>query len=341
MAVVRISDVIVPEVFSPYAQQITEEKSALVQSGALVRDGALDQKLAGGGLTFQVPSWKDLANEEENVGTDDPTDLSSPKNTGSGKEIAVRLSRNQSWSTMNLATVLSGDDPAGAIAARVGNYWTLRMQAAYVAAVRGLFRNNDKASPGGGATQYDLTNDISSTSYTAGVTDFNASAFIDACVTMGDSMGDLTLVMVHSLVYARMQKNNLIDFIPDADGKVNIPTFLGRRVVMDDGVPFNGGVFETWLFGSGAVRLGVGSPEVPTETKRAPDSGNGSGQDTLYNRVEWVLHPTGHKYAGTPASGGPSNANSTNNLAHADSWERVYPERKQIKIARLITREFA
>nr|DAS50813.1 MAG TPA: major capsid protein [Caudoviricetes sp.] len=28
------------------------------------------------------------------------------------------------------------------------------------------------------------------------------------------------------------------------------------------------------------------------------------------------------------------------NLAHAGSWKRVFPERKQIKIARLITREF-
>jgi hypothetical protein len=34
-----------------------------------------------------------------------------------------------------------------------------------------------------------------------------------------------------------MQKNNLIDFIPDAEGHINIPTFLGRRVIVDDGMP--------------------------------------------------------------------------------------------------------
>lgn len=341
MAVVRISDVIVPEVFTPYAQQITEEKSALVQSGALVRDGSIDSLLAGGGLTFNIPSWNDLANDEEDVVNDDPTQHSSAKGTGTDKEIAVRLVRHQSWSTMSLTQILAGADPAGAIASRVGEYWTRRTQAVFVATVRGVFRNNAKASPGGGAVQNDLTKDASGVSYSAGVTDFTANSFIDACVTMGDSMSDLTMVMVHSLVYARMQKNNLIDFIPDSQGNVNIPTFLGRRVIMDDGVPFSGGVFETWLFGAGAVRWGVATPANATESERSATAGLGGGQDTLHNRVIWSLHPTGHKYAGSTSGGGPSNANTTNNLAHEDSWERVYPERKQIKIARLITREFA
>ena len=51
------------------------------------------------------------------------------------------------------------------------------------------------------------------------------------------------------------------------------------------------------------------------------------------------MHPAGHAYAGTPANGGPSNAATANNLAAAASWNRVYPERKQIKIARLRTTE--
>lgn len=339
MAVVRISDVVVPEIFTGYAQQITEEKSNLVASGALVRDPSLDEKLGGGGLTFNIPSWNDLANDEEDVVNDDPTDESSPKSNGSDKEVAVRMVRHQSWSSMRLAAVLAGADPADAIASRVAAYWTRRTQAAFVAVVTGIFNNNEKGTPGGGAVQNDLTRDVSGAAYVAGTTDFQASSFIDACVTMGDSMGDLTLVMVHSLVYARMQKNNLIDFVPDSDGKTQIATFLGRRIVMDDGVPFSGGVFETWLFGAGAIRWGVGTPPEATEVERDAKAGRGGGQDTLHNRVMWSLHPTGHKYAGTTSGGGPSNANTSNNLAHADSWERVYPERKQIKIARLITRE--
>ncbi len=98
-------------------------------------------------------------------------------------------------------------------------------------------------------------------------------------------------------------------------------------------------MYHSWLLGPGAFRLGIGTPEVPTAVTRSESAGNGSGQETLYSRVEWMIHPVGHKYAGTPPKGGPSNASTTNNLAAAASWMRVYPERKQIKIARLITRE--
>lgn len=344
----RISDVIVPEIFNPYVQQMTEEKSRLIASGAVVRSAQLDQDLAGGGLTFKAPSFKDLDNEEENVSTDVADDdftggsaNSTPKKTGTSNEIAVRLSRNQSWSSSDLTAALAGVDPMNSIADRVSTYWARRLQAAFVATVNGIFADNNAAPAGTEHVQGDLTNDISGVSYSAGVTDFSAPAFIDAAVTMGDSMGDLTMVCVHSIVYARMQKNNLIDFIPDSRGETMIPTFLGRIVIVDDGVPSpSSGIYHTWLFGGGAALLGMGAPKVPTETARKPDAGNGGGQEVLYNRVEWSIHPVGHKYAGTPANGGPSNAATANNLAHAASWQRVYPERKQIKIARLITREF-
>ena len=73
--------------------------------------------------------------------------------------------------------------------------------------------------------------------------------------------------------------------------------------------------------------------------ERKEAAGLGGGQDILYDRVEWCLHPVGHAYIGTPPVGGPSNATTANNLANAGSWRRVFTERKQIKIARLITRE--
>jgi hypothetical protein len=343
-----IADVIVPEIFNPYVQQMTEEKSRLVASGAVVRSNQLDEDLAGGGLTFNAPSFKDLDNEAENISSDEGdddftggSDNSAPKKTGTANEIAVRLSRNQSWGSSDLSAALAGADPMDSIANRVSTYWARRLQAAFVATVNGIFADNDAAPSGSEHVQGDLTNDISGASYSAGVTDFSAEAFIDAAVTMGDSMGDLSMICVHSIVYSRMQKNNLIDFIPDSRGETMIPTFLGRIVIVDDGVPSpSSGIYHSWLFGSGAVLLGMGAPKVPTETARKPDAGNGGGQEILYNRVEWAIHPSGHKYAGTTSKGGPSNAATSNNLAHADSWERVYPERKQIKIARLITREF-
>jgi len=337
--VTRIADVIVPAVFSPYVQQLTQEKSRLIQSGAAVVDPTLSANLDGGGLTFNEPSFKDLDNDAENVSSDDPTVQSTPKKIGSSTEIQVRLSRNNSWSSMDLADALAGRDPMDAIAQRVAYYWTRRQQAAFVATIRGMFADN-AAAPSGGDTHTinDMTRDISGAAFTDGVTNFNAAGFIDATTTMGDSMGDTSLVLMHSLVYGRALKNNLINFVQPSgnEGATAIATFLGREIIVDDGVPFSGGVFETWLFGRGAIRMGMGSPKVPTEVDRKPENGNGGGQEILYNRTEWIIHPTGHAYIGVTPAGGPANAD----LLAAASWRRVWPERKQIKIARLITREF-
>lgn len=331
--VTKIADIVVPEIFTPYVQQLTEEKAQIIQSGILSVDPALTELMAGGGLTFNAPSWKDLDNDADNVSSDNDGATSTPNKIGTLTEIAVRLSRNNSWSSMDLAAALAGEDPMAAIANRVAYYWARRLQAATVATMNGVIADNAANDSG------DYTVDISGVSFVDGVTNFSAEAFLDAATTMGDSMGDLVAVIVHSVVYNRMQKNNLIDFIPDARGEVNIPTFLGRRVVVDDGMPRTGNVYDTWLFGAGALRLGNGSPKVPTEVDRVPAAGNGGGQEVLYSRIEWSIHPVGHAYVGTPASGGPSNANTANNLAAATSWNRVYAERKQIKFARLVTRE--
>jgi hypothetical protein len=339
----RISDVVVPAIFSPYAQQLTQEKSRLIRSGALTPDALLSQELAGGGLTFNEPSFKDLDNDAENVSSDDPAVNSTPNKIGSATEIQVRLSRNNSWSSMDLVQALIGPDPMDAIANRVSDYWVRRQQAVFVATMNGVFADNAAVPAGTDThTQNDMTHDISGGAFVDGTTNFSAEAFVDATTTMGDSMEELTLVMMHSVVYSRALKNNLIDFIPDSvnGAAVSIPTFLGRTVITDDGVPHTAGVFDTWLFGRGAVRWAAGSPKVPTETFRSPSAGNGGGQDTLYNRVEWIIAPAGHAYIGTPPKGGPSNATSANNLANADSWSRVFSERKQIRIARLVTREF-
>lgn len=334
--VTRITDIIVPALFAPYVQLLTQEKSRLVQSGAVVADPTLADVLTGGGLTFNEPSFKDLDDDVENVSTDDPAVASTPNKIGTLSEVQVRISRNNSWSNMDLASTLAGADPLSAIAGRVAAYWTRRMQTALIATMTGVFANNTANNAG------DFTHDVSGSSFVDGVTNFSAEAYLDTKVTMGDSMEFLSMVMMHSIVYNRALKNNLIDFIPDSTNAdaAQIATFLGAHVVVDDGITNAGGVFHTWLMGPGAIRWGNGSAKVPTEVYRLPHAGTGSGQDVLHSRVEWIIHPCGHAYVGTSPSGGPSNAGTSNNLAAAASWNRVFPERKQVRIARLITREF-
>lgn len=347
----QISDVVVPRVFTPYVQQLTEEKARIIQSGVAARSTFLDGLLAGGGKTFDVPSLRDLDNDADNVSTDTVADMialsasggtpalpgtfadSLPLKTQADTEIAVRLSRNNSWSSADLTAALAGTDPMESIADRVAFYWTRRLQAAFIATMNGVIKDNVANDSG------DYQNDISGGAFIDGVTNFSAEAFLDAAVTMGDSQENLSALMVHSVVYNRMQKNNLIDFIPDARGEVNIPTFLGREVIVDDGMPNAANIYDTWIFGRGSVQLGVNSPKMPTEVARHAAAGNGGGQEVLHSRTEWMLHPVGHAYTGTAPNGGPGNGTGSNDLNIATSWNRVYPERKQITFARLVTRE--
>lgn len=335
----KLADIVKPEIFLPYLQQETEAKSNLIRSGIMVPDAELDRLLAGGGATFNSPSFKDLPDDDDNVSTDDDTTSATPSKVTTSQEIQVRLSRNRSWSSMDLASDLAGADPMSAVIARVSDYKARRLQGVFLATIKGVFADNAAAPSASEHVLNDMTVDISGSVYSDGVTNFSAEAVIDAKITMGDSMDQLGLIAVHSVVYGRMQKNNLIDMIPDSQGVYNIPTFNGMIVIVDDGMPVSSGVYESWLFGRGSIRLGQGSPEVPLETIRVPAAGNGGGQSTIHHRWEWVVHPAGCKYAGTVPTGGPTNAATSNNLAHAGSWARVFAERKQIHIARLITRE--
>lgn len=335
-----VSDVIVPSVFGPYVQQKTAEKSNVIQSGVAMQDPELDNFLNGGGLTFNRPSFKDLDTGDADLVSGDTSADSTPNKIGTSDEVVVRLSRNNSWATADLASQLAGDDPAMAIADKVADYWMRRQQAALIATLTGVFLNNASATDAY-HVQNDMTKDVSGGSFVDGTTNFTAGAFIDACTTMGDNFSDLKAIFVHSVVFARMQKLNLIVNYPSqSDSKIEIPYYLGRRVIIDDAMPNSGGIFDSWILGESAVGLGWGQPKVPVEVFRKPAAGNGGGQDVLFSRVEWVVAPTGYAYVGTPPAGGPSNAATTNNLGAAASWQRVYPQRKQIKIARLKTREY-
>ena len=121
--ITKISDVVVPERFTPYIQQMTEEKHELIDSGLVVRNPLIDELLAGGGLTFEVPSWKPLDRDDDNVGSDDDGTASTPRKIETAQETAVRLSRNQSWSAMNLASALAGADPLARRSASIRSWY--------------------------------------------------------------------------------------------------------------------------------------------------------------------------------------------------------------------------
>lgn len=331
MAQTLLSDVIVPSVFDQYVQLLTAQRSAFVQSGVAVVDAEASAKLAGGGKTFNMPFFNDLADTESNVSSDTGA-AATPQNITTGQEVAIRHSRNQVWGAADLVSALAGADPLAAIASRVADYWVRQRQAMLIRSIRGIIADNVANDSS------DMVKNIciGASGSPGDANLFGGEAFIDALQTLGDAQGAIVAVAMHSVVYARAKKLNLIDFLRDSDG-TEIETYMGRRVIVDDGLPVvtNGSNLEysTYCFGAGAVRLGVGTPRVPAEVERDPKAGNGGGAENLISRVEWLIHPNGFAWlSGSMAGQSPTFAE----LIAAANWNRVV-ERKLVRIAELRT----
>lgn len=334
MAETRLSDVIVPEVFNNYIAVDTRQIMAFFNSGVLRADSDLAGKLAGGGRTFNVPFWKDLDDTESNTASDDPDSHSSPLKVTAGKDVALRQVRTQSWSTMQLTSELAGADPMQRIQSRVGSYWGRQFDDIIIATVRGVFADNI-ANDGG-----DMVHDISTDAAGAPLAGelFSAEAILDAAQTLGDVKRDLKLIVMHSVVHNRLAKQQLITFRPDADGKVWYEYFMDYRVHVSDRVPAIPGAnrvrYHTYLFGADALGWAEHDVAVPVEVESLPSAGDGMGAEILYTRRQFAAHPYGIKWTDNAVSGEfPTNAE----LQLATNWDRVYPERKQIPMALLIT----
>lgn len=333
----RLSDVIQPAVFMNYMDTYTKENSALFESGVFRPDPNLSKFLAGGGRTVTIPFWKDLPGDESEPGDDDPTSVIVPKKITAAQDVAVRQVRTQAWQSSSLTADLAGSDPMQAIARRVGKYWIREFDKIAWATSYGIYLDN-VANDGG-----DMVKDIGGDDGTVISSELiSADAIIDAKQTMGDAAEDLKVIVMHSVVYSRLQKQNLIDFIPDSRGEVNFPTYLGYRVIVTDRaktiVGSNSGdtKYLTLLLGENAFAF----QEAPLQTSpmievdRKPEQGNGVGVDVLYSRRQFVVHPYGIKWTDVSVGGEfPTNAE----LGTAANWDRVYPERKQIPIAFLLT----
>ena len=315
-----ISDVIVPEVFNPYVIERTAELSAFYQSGIIGRNPELDRLAASGGKLINMPYWEDLSGDDEVLSDSDALTVGK---IAAEKDVAALLARGKAWSVNDLAKALSGDDPMAAIGNLVADYWARRMQTILIRTLDGVFADSSMTG---------LKHDIKAES-TAGNRKISAEHTIDAIYKMGDSADKLTGFAMHSAVVGYLAKEDLIDFIPDSEGRPNIPTYLGKRVVVDDGLPktTDGGhetndSFVTYIFGSGAFGWGEGGAPVPVET----DRDSLASDDILIHRRHFILHPRGVAFQNhTVAGATPSNTE----LANAVNWERVY-ELKNVRIVR-------
>ena len=335
----RIGNIIQPEVFTPYTIQKTMEKSALIQSGIAENTAEFDALAGGPNTLINMPYWNDLTGDAEVM---NDTGETTPEQITANKDVARKLAFTKSWAANGLAALLSGDDPMGAIADRVADYWTRWYQQVLLSILEGVFASS---------TMADKVHDISDKNGDAAF--ISGKTFLDAAQKMGDAKDLLVAVMMNSAVETYLAKNDLIEYLPESEGKSYIRQFLGKRVIVDDSMPFNtqtsssnnssssasssnnssssdDGIGVAYLFGYGAIAWGNGTHPDIIQTEVVRKGLSLAGEDVLVNRRLPLLHPRGVKWTGTAGT-----FPTLVELENGSNWERVY-ELKAIRIVKFV-----
>jgi hypothetical protein len=312
MAETKITDVIVPEIFTAYTSEQSIYRSRFFQSNVIENSAALSEKLGGGGETFKIPYWKDVTHGESEVPSE--TVAATINNITADKQIAGRLERVKAWGANDLSGLLAGSDPMQAIADRVVTYWAQDYDKTLISVAKGVIADNIANDSS------DLVNVTATIFDDDGVIDTQALLGENGLVGRSDQAnGEYVGIAVHDKTYALMRKNDLIDFMPVSGQARPVPFYMGMAVIVDRNMPVDTGVYTTIIFKSGAFAFGQNGNRIE-ETELDRDPSKGMGINKLYTRRNYVIHPGGFAYTLTPAGVSATNTE----LATAAAWNRVY-----------------
>ncbi len=334
MATLR-SDIIIPEVFTPYLIEESTRRDAFLQSGVVAPLAALNAAQEGGDFV-NVPFYNaNLPGDFEVLS--DSSSLT-PSKISAQKQVGVVLHRGRAWESRDLAALAAGSDPMAAIGQKVANYVNHQRQKDMLACLNGVFgpvNNNSSAS-----AFFDLTIDGESGDTPPSLSPRQVS---QARALLGDQGEKLTTICMHSKVYYELVERRAVDYVKATDvaggdatasggsianayGEVTVPTYLGMRVLVSDDVNTVGSgastEYATYMFSQGSVATGE-QAGISTETDR--DILQKS--DAMSIDLHYIYHPVGAKWNVTD-----SNPNRTQ-LATASNWTKVY-ETKNIGIVR-------
>lgn len=310
MAATAITNIVVPTIFSPYVVEKSATLSNILASGIAQRTPTFDELASSKGKNFELPYFNDLTGDDEVLGEGSGNKLT-VGNITAEQETAVKLMRGRAFGATDLAKAVTGEDIMAGIGDMVAGYWARKTQSALVNILKGLF--DDNAGTNDGVLFTNHTND-------QGSTDITSNFVIDTMQKLGDNAEKLTGMIMHSAVYAKLQKDQLISYVRDVDANIMFSTYLGKRVIVDDSVETSGSgstiEYRTYLFSSGAFAYGVGSIDNATEV----DRDTLAGEDILINRQHIILHPRGCRWTGSPSGASPTNTE----LATSTNWSLVY-----------------
>lgn len=346
MPAFNFDDATIREIRERTEQEQSLYKSALWNSGAVANNESLATTVgANDGRLFTKNFYHDLAqpNDVMPAGPVYPDDSETLVPTGTLTKSEYQVIKNgpvMSWDIMSIMKRFDFmQDPISVVSGLLNQYWGQYLDQVAISIMTGII--NDSVANHGSDVLVDLSDDSSAPA--PGNTIQNDS-IIRAEDTAGDAADFQTLVM-HSKVYNNLRIQNLIDFIPSSDGKVNFSLYQGKVILVSDQVPVNTGgafpVYTTYVLGGSVFEYGsnLGADILGFETYRDPRVGLGSGKDQIISRRQFAVHPMGYSWTDTTVTGSASAGSSDPiypNMADqrlAVNWMRAASNRKYLKFA--------
>ena len=335
MATLR-SDIIIPEVFTPYVIEQTTQRDAFLASGVVQPMAELNASQDGGDFV-QVPFYKaNLSGDFERL-----TDSSSltPGKISADKQVAAVLHRGRAFESRDLAALAAGSDPMAAIGNKIADYIANQRQKDLLSCLAGIFGAvGDTSSASFAALAVDGASGDTPTQLTA-------RQIVEGQSLLGDQGDKLAAIVVHPKVYYDLKERRALDMIYDdagqpdtaaaqgslanAFGSVAVPTFMGMRVIVSADVQTAGSgastEYASYMFTQGAVGSGE-QLGLQTETDRDILAKS----DAMSIDLHYVYHPIGSSFSTSVAN--PTRAQ----LETVGNWTKVY-ETNNIGIVRITT----
>ena len=332
MATLR-SDIIVPEIFTPYLIEATTQRDAFLSSGVVQPMAELDA--SEGGDFINVPFFSANLSGDFEVLTDSSS--LTPGKITANKQVGVVLHRGRAFESRDLAALAAGADPMAAIATKVAAYVANQRQKDLIKCLEGVFGGLTSNT---GAAFIDLSFDKT------GQTALGPRQVAKARALLGDQGDKLTAVAMHSAVYYDLVERKAIDYITNTEARLStaatgassinaiagsiasayagdnsVPTFMGLRVIVSDDLAPTSSNYPVYFFTAGAIASGE-QMALRTETDRDILAKS----DAMAIDLHYCYHPIGAKW-GTTVN--PTQAQ----LATIGNWTKVY-ETKNIGIVR-------
>jgi hypothetical protein len=337
MATLR-SDIIIPEIFTPYVIEQTTLRDAFLASGVVQPMAELNA--TEGGDFINVPFWKANLSGDFEVLTDS-TSLT-PGKIQAAKQTGVILHRGRAFEARDLAALAAGADPMAAIGAKIADYVAHQRQKDLLSCLAGVFGaiDGNVGAPFAALSIDGLAADNPTT--------LSPRHVAEARSLLGDQGDKLAAVAMHSKVYYDLVERKAIDYVTAVDarqtplataqdafggsiasaysGNNSVPTYMGLRVLVSDDVQIAGtgatSEYAVYFFTQGAIASGE-QMAMQTETDRDILAKS----DAMSIDLHYCYHPVGARWKVTT-----TNPTRTQ-LEIITNWEQVY-ETKNIGIVR-------